>query len=282
MRLAEASDHLGGTAVVAAAAPGRQIFTALIAWLAGECRRLGVEIELGHRVTAEEAGAHPGPVVVAIGGRDGSPAYEIAASGLVLSARAFLAGVVAGRDTAEGPVLVWDPVGGPIGVSIAELLAQRGPTTLACPDQIAGQRLALTGDLVAANIRLQSGGVRLVRRCVLRRVGDGSAEVEDLFGGGMRAIPATLVIDAGPRLPAASNDVETHALTEGTTGTPVAIDVSAAGDTLAATDTLIAQATVIAGDAVAPRTIYEAVLEGRRAVLGLGRAERACVVGAAR
>ncbi|HUK67773.1 MAG TPA: mycofactocin system FadH/OYE family oxidoreductase 1 [Streptosporangiaceae bacterium] len=257
VRLAEASDHLGGTAAVAAAAPGRENLAALVAWLESQCRRLGVEIELSHRVSPGEAHAHPGPVVVAIGGRDGEPAYQIVAGGEVLSARQFLADIAAGRETTKGPVLVWDPIGGPIGISIAELLSVRGPTALAFPDQIAGQQLALTGDLVAANIRLQSAGVTLARRCVLRRVGGDGADVEDIFSGEMRTIPAAVVIDAGPRLPAASDDAEAPAGAL----TPV---------------------TMIAGDAVAPRTIYEAVLEGRRAALGLGQVKRTSLTGAAR
>ncbi len=247
VRLAEASDRAGGTAAIAAAAPGRASLSALTAWLEGECRRLGVEMELGHLVTPAEAAAHRGPVIVAVGGRDREPAYEVAAGARVVPVREFLAGVAAGGSLPAGPVLVWDPIGGPIGVSIAELLAPRGPTALAFPDQIPGQQLALCGDLAAANVRLQSAGVTLVRRCQLRRAGEDNAEVEDVLSGETRAVPAALVIDAGPRLPGIDAGSGRHA-----------------GYGAAA----------VAGDAVAPRTIYEAVLEGRRAALGLGRANR--------
>jgi mycofactocin system FadH/OYE family oxidoreductase 1 len=241
VRLAEASDRVGGAVAAASAAPGRASLSALTSWLEGECRRLGVEILLGTRVTPAEAAAHPGPVIVAVGGRDREPGYQVAAGGAVVSAHAFLGGLAAGGGLPQGPVLVWDPVGGPAGVSIAELLAPRGPTALAFPDQIAGQQLGLSGDLVGANTRLQAAGVTLVRRCVLRRVGAGTAEVEDVFCGGYRTIPAALVVDAGPRLPADFGD----------SGTATAM---------------------VAGDAVAPRTIYQAVLEGRRAAIGAGRA----------
>jgi 2,4-dienoyl-CoA reductase-like NADH-dependent reductase (Old Yellow Enzyme family) len=313
VRLAEARERLGGDVVIAAAAPGRGSLTALTAWLENECRRLGVEITLGHRVTVAEVTAHDGPVVVATGSRDGDPAYEIADGGQVISARDFLAtalpgdtlpsdpgnphvenrgdppphsparplpdtpdrpapdrplparpnpvhplsdgpeGLLPGRLLPDGPVLVWDPVGGPIGVSVAEFLAPRVPTTLAFPDQIPGQQLALTGDLVAANARLQSAGVTLVRRCALRRVAAGHAEVEDAFGAGAQVLSADLVIDAGPRLPA-----------------PLWPDSS---DGAGADDALTSR-IVVAGDAVAPRTIYQAILEGRRAVLSLERAAR--------
>lgn len=249
VRLAEATGRLGGQAAVAAVAPGRERLAALISWLAGECGRLGVEITLRHRVSAEDASAHAGPVVVATGGRDGEPSYGIEAGAHVMSARAFLAGIAAGGQPPEGPVLVWDPIGGPAGVSVAELLAKRGPTTLAFPDHIPGQQLALSGDLVAANIRLQSAGVTLVRRCTLRRVSANGAEVEDVFGAGVQLLPVALVIDAGPGLPSSWGSAHASAEEDG------------AG-------------FVMAGDAVAPRTIYQAILEGRRAGLGIGRSSR--------
>jgi hypothetical protein len=180
--------------------------------------------------------------VIATGGRDAPPAYEVGDGARVLSARDLLAGIAAGGPTPEGPVLVWDPVGGPIGVSIAELLIGRGPTALAFPDQIPGQNLALTGDLPTANSRLRTAGVELVRRCELRRVTASGAELSDVFGDGVRHIPAALVVDAGARLPG-----------------PLAEDSPLAGR------------LVVVGDAVAPRTIYQAVLEARRAVLKLER-----------
>ena len=257
VRLAEAASRLGGAAAIAAAAPGRAGLAALTAWLAGECRRLGAEIELGHRVPPAEVAAHQGLVIVAVGGRDREPGYEVATGGSVVSARAFLAGVAAGDELPAGPVLVWDPIGGPIGVSIAELLAPRGPTALAFPDQIPGQMLGLSGDLVAASARLQSAGVTLLRRCQLRRAGEDTAEVEDTLSGAVRPVPARLVVDAGPRLPADPADP----------------------DSLVGYDPSVA---VVAGDAVAPRTIYAAVLEGRRAALALGQVNHAVASGAAR
>jgi 2,4-dienoyl-CoA reductase-like NADH-dependent reductase (Old Yellow Enzyme family) len=261
VRLAEATGRLGGEVTVAAAAPGRESLATLTTWLADECRRLGVEITLGHRVRADEAAAHGGPVVVATGGRDGEAAYEITGGGRVISAHALLAGVTAGEELPEGRVLVWDPIGGPIGISIAELLARRGPTTLAFPDQIPGQQLALCGDLVAANARLQSAGVLLVRRAALRRVSAEGAEVEDIFGAGIRLLPVDLVIDAGPRLPAMGDDGEA----------PGVVADAVAG-------------YAVAGDAVAPRTIYQAILEGRRAALGIdaGSGRRPSLAGAPR
>ena len=71
-----------------------------------------------------------------------------------------------------------------------------------------------------------------------------AAVVEDVFTGESKEIEAAVVIDAGHRLPEDSLWRAHPALPR-------------------------------AGDAVAPRTVYEAVLEGRRAALALDTLARA-------
>lgn len=245
VRLVDAGEAPGGAVRTAAAAPARSRLALLPDWLEARCRALGVKVEAGHRLPPSEAAAHDGPVIDCTGGRDRPYEYEIADGARVISARAFLTDGAPGDFGAPGDVAVWDPVGGPVGVSIAEMLAARddgtGTVSLIFPDQIPGQQLALSGDLAPANTRLQSAGVRLERRATLRRVTRDGAEVEDHFGAGRRTVPAALVIDAGHRLP---------------------------DDTLAAGlgDRPPAGR---GGDAVAPRSIHEAVLDGRRAALAL-------------
>jgi 2,4-dienoyl-CoA reductase (NADPH2) len=131
----------------------------------------------------------------------------------------------------DGPIAVFDPIGGPIAVSLAEELGERA--TLITQDQIAGNELSRTGDLAPANARLQQRGVTIARRCLLRAVRSGEVEVEDRFSGERHTIPAVALVDCGFRLPA---------------------------DPLPG-------AHLQVGDCVAPRTIHEAVLEGRRAAL---------------
>ena len=104
-----------------------------------------------------------------------------------------------GRSLPDGPIVVWDPIGGPIAVSLVEPLGERG--VLVTPDQIVGNELARTGDLVAANARLLGAGVTIERRSVLRAVRPGEVELEDRFTGARRTIPAAAVVDAGFRLP---------------------------------------------------------------------------------
>jgi hypothetical protein len=76
--------------------------------------------------------------------------------------------------------------------------------------------------------------VRRETASVLRSVDGRVAVVEDRWTGRARAIPCAVLVDAGHRLPE---------------------DAPAGG--------------VRAGDAVAPRTVLEAVLDGRRAALAV-------------
>ncbi len=223
-----ADEHVptGGMVRFAARGAGRERLAALVDWLERECRRLGVTFRF-RRVTAEEIESFDGEVVLCTGSVAGRRTYE----GPSVDAVAVLGG-----RRIEGPVAVWDPIGGPIGVSVASLLRSRGlPVALITPDLIAGNELSRSGDLAPANVRLLSSGVTIEKRAVLRAVTGEGAVVEDRFSGDRRVVPAATVVDAGYRLPA---DELWRA-----TGRPRA------------------------GDAVAPRSIYEAVLEGRRAAL---------------
>jgi mycofactocin system FadH/OYE family oxidoreductase 1 len=214
----EKMERVGGIAAIAGpAAP-------LAAWLEAECRRLGVEITTGATaiprgdVTIQCTGSQPGR-------RD----YEVVDPSMILD----IADVRRGTALPAGAIAVFDPIGGPIGVALAEELGARA--ILITQDHIAGNELSRTGDLAPANVRLAQRGVTIERRTLLRSVGAGRIEVEDRFTGERRTIVCAAVVDCGFRLP---------------------------------TDPL-AEADVRAGDCVAPRTIYEAVLEGRRAALAI-------------
>jgi mycofactocin system FadH/OYE family oxidoreductase 1 len=240
VRVLEATERIGGLAAVAG--PGAD----LVAWLAGECERLGVDIELGRRVEADEVGspAETGTVAVqCTGSQRGTRPFEVDGSAgetLVLDVVDVRAGSVA---LPEGDIVLFDPIGGPIAVALAEELGDRA--VLVTQDQIAGNELARTGDLAPANVRLAQRGVQIERRSLVRSVrraaepGDPSSlavELEDRFTGERRTITAAAVVDCGFRLP--DDDWPGVALR--------------------------------AGDCVAPRTLLEAILEGRRAALAVG------------
>ncbi|MET0188219.1 MAG: hypothetical protein ABW212_04415, partial [Pseudonocardia sediminis] len=145
-------------------------------------------------------------------------------------------------------VVVVDPVGDWTGVGVAEQLAAAGVAcALVTPDAVAGDQLGRTGDLADANARLERAGVTRVLFSTLRSVTGGTARVEDVHTGAARDIPCDLVVDCSARLPE---------------------------------DTLwrAAPHRLRAGDAVAPRTIAEAVREGRRAALEIGAARPTAVL----
>ena len=139
----------------------------------------------------------------------------------------------------DGDVVLLDPIGGPIAVALAEELGPRA--VLVTQDQIAGNELARSGDLAPANVRLAQRGVRIERRSIVLAVAAGrdgvGAEVvlRDRFSGERRTLAAAAVVDCGFRLPSEP----------------------------------MAGVAARAGDCVAPRTVHEAVLEGRRAALAI-------------
>ncbi|WP_417716670.1 FAD-dependent oxidoreductase [Rhodococcus gannanensis] len=242
VRIAERESRLGG--MVARTAVGdREGLSALTDWLADECLRLGVRVELCHDVTAAEVVAADA-VVLATGSvaatwpvpGDGSVSVHTAAE------------VTAGRQPMPGAgngVLVWDPVGGPVGVATAELLAEAGGTVgVVTPDPVLGTQLGRTGDLADANGRLQRAGVARHLRSRIVGIADGRVELEHVHTGERTTIAATAVIDCGHRLP--DDDL---------------VRIAGAG--------VSGVGWVAAGDCVAPRTVAEAVREGRAAAAEL-------------
>jgi 2,4-dienoyl-CoA reductase (NADPH2) len=244
VRVVEGQDHTGGALRTAAAGFGRERLGLLADWLERECRRLGVRIDLSTEAAPGDLAAHAaagGPVLVCTGSlpappadTDGSVAVESAAAVLELARSGRLS------ELAPGPVVVDDPVGDGVGISVAELLAAAGrDLTLVTGDAVAGTQLSRTGDLAPANTRLARAGVRIVKRSVVASVGDGAVRLQDRYSGEEDTLAAAVLVTAG------------HALPD---------------------DRLWARApagSARAGDAVAPRTVYEAVLEGRRAARAL-------------
>lgn len=168
-------------------------------------------------------------ILQATGSVPGPRPYEITDDATVVDIADVRRGAVALPE--DGTIVLFDPIGGPIAVGFAEELGSRA--VLITQDNIAGNELARTGDLAPANTRLAQRGVTIERRTLLRTARRGEVEVEDRYSGERRTIPCAALVDCGFRVP-----------TEPIDG-----------------------ATARIGDAVAPRTVLEAVLEGRRAAL---------------
>ena len=235
--LLEASARVGGVLVTASHGAQRAQLGTIVTYLESECRRLGVTIELNSTVTPDDLNRMrtDGVVIIATGGRPGALPFSVNGDATVSDITVVDATeVLDGAVLAEGPVVVWDPIGGPIAVSVAELLAGQGHSvTLVTPDMLVGEKLALSGDMAPSQVRLHGAGVVLVKRALGRRVHNGGFDVEDRFSGVMSTIAATSVVTCGHRVPNEDLDPDEH----------------------------LAQV----GDRVAPRTIHEAILEGRRA-----------------
>lgn len=225
VEIVEKDDRLGGTASLAAEVGGRGRLRGIVDWLAAEVRRLGVRVTLGTEITEADLDTDR-DVLVAIGSVPGPRAYEVRGGAVV-----DVVDLLEGRPLPDGPVVVFDPVGDAVGVGVAELLAGQGrETAIVTQDQVVGTQLALTGDLADANGRLQRAGVRLEKRSLLREVHPDHLVLEDTFTAQRRTLPCATLIHCGHRLP-----------------NPQLADWPRAGD------------------CVAPRTIHEAILEGRRA-----------------
>ena len=95
---------------------------------------------------------------------------------------------------------LFDPIGGPIAVALAEQLG--GRAVLVTQDNIAGNELARSGDLAPANVRLAQAGVRIERRSLLvsrrRRRASRSRTASPARD---RTIPCAALVDCGFRLP---------------------------------------------------------------------------------
>jgi mycofactocin system FadH/OYE family oxidoreductase 1 len=250
--LLERGEVFGGMLRVAGRLPGRSRFALLADWLEQECRLAGVELVAEHEAALEELDAHPGAVVCCTGSRPGRRTFEVETFASVLTAAEVLAAEPMAGEISLNPAVVFDPVGGPIGIGTVEYLVSLGSSvTLVTPEFVPGEQLARTGDLAPASVRLQQSGVEILRRSFVRSVSPTAVRVEQRDSGEIRTLEASALVDAGHRLP---------------------------DETLYRAVVAHRQADC-AGDAVAPRSVLEAVLEGRRVAMKLvqRRRERAPV-----
>ena len=219
-RSSSATPTLGGLAAVAG--PNRP----LVDWLAARGRAARRRRAHRHRRRARRATA----IVQCTGSIAGRPRVRRRRRCRRASTSPTLRrGAAALPD--DGDVVVYDPIGGPIGVALAEELGARA--VLVTQDNIAGNELARTGDLAPANVRLAQAGVRIERRSLLRaRRAPAASRSRDRYSGAERA--AAVRRARRLRVPPADRAAARRRRPQ-------------------------------AGDCVAPRTVHEAILEGRRA-----------------
>ncbi|NLE80923.1 MAG: mycofactocin system FadH/OYE family oxidoreductase 1 [Rhodococcus sp.] len=233
--IAERTAHVGG--MIGVAATATPSLRAITDHLESECRRLGVRLCTGTDMTSDEIDGLVGDgvaVIVATGSRPRPPDFPV--GGPYVDAAELLTNWVS-LSAGSGPIVVFDPVGGPVGIAVAEWLHARDrEVSIVTPDSVVGRDLSRTGDLVGANVRAQRKGI--VRHLGMRITALRGRElhVADRFTGEQRIVPCELLVDCSHRLPDRATDRPSLAHV---------------------------------GDCVAPRTVLEAIREGRRSARAL-------------
>jgi 2,4-dienoyl-CoA reductase-like NADH-dependent reductase (Old Yellow Enzyme family)/thioredoxin reductase len=233
--LLERRARLGGQIPIAAMAPGREEIAGITAWLERQVRRHGVEVRLGVTADVETVlRLEPEAVVVATGSVPRPPAARIREGAVVLSAAEVLeGGRLPGRRVV---VLADDPhMAGP---TTADFLAVRGyAVTVLAPGYAVGEGIDDTLRPVVL-ARLLTRAVDLVPLHRAVEIHPGHVEAEHVLTGERRHFEADAVVAAcGGR----ADDALSRAL-RGAVPT-----------------------VLLVGDALAPRRIHEAILDGTRA-----------------
>ena len=237
VRLVDQNDEPGGMLAVFSTTYAQRRFKLFADWLIDECLANGVSIYTGGQISANHLAAWQGDIVLATGSRPAPPTYELRGDMLAFTAAEALNDLDA---LPEGDIAIWDPIGGQTGVALAEALADReGTVSLITPDGVAGTLLSLSGDLAGSNVRLQQKGLNIIRRHNLLHVNAKSLELEHVNTGQRMQLATNILIDASARYPK-------DALWEDRTNRTTRI-----------------------GDAVAARTVGDAVREGRLAAFAL-------------
>ena len=239
VELWEAAPRIGGQVLLAQQLPRRAEFGGLIENLQAEAVRAGVRIRTGLAATVESlTDAGPDEIIIATGALPYRPEFELG-DGVVLDAWQ----VIRGEQVPAGPVLVADWRCDWIGLGVATLLAEKGHRVILAVDGwAAGQTLQqyVRNEMLGYAV---ARGVRVITDVRVRGFDDGVVYLGHTLNGEIieEAEIAALVLSTGH----VSHDDLSTAIAA--LGIPV---------------------TVI-GDAMAPRTAEEAVLEGLRAGVAL-------------
>lgn len=232
--LCDGAREIGGTPRLLARDPNRRNLKDHAVFFTEPIRRLGIELVLGNQVGAAELiELNPDAVVVATGARPLVPDVPGVAAEHVVTALDVVSGAVSVR----GDVLV---VGGLdahlAGPTTAEFLADQGCAVTWCSDHVTFAPGAEDGTRLALLHRLRTKNVTLALGHRLVAVTDDGAVIEETFTRQVRAVPGTVVLACG----------------------------LVPDDTLAAELRGRIPEVHVVGDALAPRRIMHATLDGAR------------------
>lgn len=239
--LCDSRSAIGGTPLVLAEDPNRRNLRDLTAYFEPELKRLRVTFMLNTTVTARElAEFDPGAVIVATGGRPLIPEIEgIRDQPNVVFALDVLRGTSAVGPRALVVGGLDHQVGGP---TVAEFLADQGKEVTFISEHLDFARGAEDGTRLPLMHRLLNKGVEVSLLTQLVGVSSGGATTSKTFTKDLDVVPDITVVLACGLVP--NDDL---ALELGTSGLAVQL----------------------VGDALAPRRIMHATLEGARAALAV-------------
>jgi 2,4-dienoyl-CoA reductase-like NADH-dependent reductase (Old Yellow Enzyme family)/thioredoxin reductase len=237
--LLEAGPALGGQILAAARAPKREDYRLIATWLAAQVQRLGVEVRLNSPARAADVLAlDPEAVIVATGATARVPELP----GVELPHVATAVDVLMGRVTPGPTAVVVDEDGHFTAPTTADLLAGRGcRVTLISRYFMVGEDIdeGIRSDLYA---RLYGQGVVLQPLTAAVAMVPGGVRTRHTFSGADATLPAdTVVLSFGGK----ANDELYHEL-----------------------DGRVPELRLV-GDAVSPRRIHDALLDGTRAARAL-------------
>jgi len=243
----ERSDAAGGNVRWAASVPNRAELGDVIRNQLVECEHLGVTIEYGVSANLDLISTRRPDVVVVATGSEFKPPYWMPNDEETLARTTDVVSVLRGLVEPAGDVLIVDLLGFHEATSVAELLADRGCNVeIVTPAMVVGQDLGITLDMENWWMRAEAKGIRQTTDRIVTHTApgaDGRIEVGLMYhltGAAETRNPDWLVMSLPPRavdglylqLKAAQDDlgIEIHRV----------------------------------GDAVAPRRIHAAVIDGDR------------------
>ncbi len=237
--LFERAGELGGQVRTAALAPNRAEYGRAITWLVRQVTKLGVDVRLSSDATAESVLAEaPDAVIVATGARPRPPAFPAADGVAVVPVDAVLR-----RDIVPAPgqrCVVIDEDAHMRGPGAAEALLDAGARVeIITKEQTVGLDVDPTLK-PALYRRLFEKGVVMTPLTGVVEIADGAVQVEHVYSGERRALPADLVVLA---LGGEARAEIHHTLRQ----TAPTLELHRVGD------------------CVAPRYLYDAMLEATRA-----------------
>lgn len=233
--LVERRDRLGGQVLVAVRAPGREEIAGITGWLEHQVRKLGVDVRVGVDAGRDEVlRLEPDAVVVATGSLPRAPNATVHEGTEVL----FPADVLDGDARAGRRIVVLAEDPHILGLTTADFLATRGcQVTVLAPGYSAGEAIDDTLKPVVL-ARLLTQGVTLVPLHQAVEIHRTHVIAEHVLTGVRSTFEADTVIAA----------------TQGRANNTLYYALRGRVPTL-----------LLVGDAVAPRRIHDAVLEGTRA-----------------